>query len=388
MRIVQSGGTLQRASTDSIFFPMPNETQESPLLFRKFPLLKEVLPWTPLGSFPTPVHRLDKLGSHLGMNELWIKRDDLTGEEYGGNKVRKLEFLLADVMARGRRRIVPIGAIGSNFVTATSFYAKKLGLEPIAMLFPQPVTDVVKRNLLMDIGVGAEIYYTPSLATLPFTIMKPYFKYGFFSSPAEKPKILPWGGTTAASTVGYVQAAFELKEQIERGECPRPDYIFVTLGTSGTAAGLALGLELAGLCSTLIGIRVVDLIISNARALRYHARNAYKIMAKSSEPAFQREIKLDNFKIIHDYFGKGYGYATEDGNEAMRIISEKEGITLEGTYTGKTLGGMIGSVNEMNLKDKVVLFWNTFNSRDITPHLAPPESIETLPKRLKKKLKS
>src|SRR4030042_5011600 len=118
-----------------------------PELFQQYPKLKAI-PWVSLGQFPTPVEPMARLGERLGFQRLWVKRDDLSGPRYGGNKVRKLEFLLADAQAQGRDAVLTLGAAGSNHCLATAVYAQELGLKSIAVFVPQPVQEYVRQNPL------------------------------------------------------------------------------------------------------------------------------------------------------------------------------------------------------------------------------------------------
>lgn len=127
-------------------------------LFEEFPRLRGEIPWLKLGDFPTRVHRLKRLGKELGCRNLWIKRDDESGKLYGGNKVRKLEFLLADAEKKNAKVILTCGRIGSNHCLASTIYGSKLGFKSVLVLYHQPVTELVMSNLLLDHYFGAELH--------------------------------------------------------------------------------------------------------------------------------------------------------------------------------------------------------------------------------------
>jgi 1-aminocyclopropane-1-carboxylate deaminase/D-cysteine desulfhydrase-like pyridoxal-dependent ACC family enzyme len=127
-------------------------------LFEQYPSLGERLPYISLGVFPTPVEKLERLGAKLGVNQLYIKRDDLTGRLYGGNKPRKLEFILGNALRLGTREVIAFGGVGSNHALATAIYAQQMGLKSISMLMPQPNAQYVRRNLLMSYYSGAELH--------------------------------------------------------------------------------------------------------------------------------------------------------------------------------------------------------------------------------------
>lgn len=135
---------------------------ERPLLFETLPALRESVPWTPLGEYPTPVHRMEGLCAEEGFGHFYIKRDDLSSPHYGGNKVRKLEFLLAHAAAGGAARMITFGAVGSNHVLATVIHGERLGIETLAVLWPQPNAGYVRKNLLLDYFHGARFVLASS----------------------------------------------------------------------------------------------------------------------------------------------------------------------------------------------------------------------------------
>lgn len=329
-------------------------------LFKIFPSLKDKIPHITLGQYPTPVEKLSRFGEKHGLRSLWVKRDDLSGVDYGGNKVRKLEFLLADAKAKGKRHLVAVGAAGSNYVTATGIYGKMLGFSVSAVLFHQPPADYLKSNLLVNLSSGVNFSISQSMLLIPFLEISSLMQNGLRNT-----YLTPPGGSSGSSTLGYVNAVLELKEQINNGLIPEPDLIFVPLGTGGTMAGLVVGCKIAGLNSRVVGVRVVDRIISNAFAVKRYANACLKLLSKYIPELKRPGINFSDFTILHDYFGPGYAHFTEEGIRAVRMLYELEGLKLEGTYTGKTLAGMIDFVNKHHLQSKTILFWNTFNSRDV-----------------------
>ena len=154
-------------------------------LFERYPGMKDKLDHVPLGSFPTPVESLERLGREIGVNDLYVKRDDLSGEAYAGNKVRKLEFVLARVLAKGAKEVLTFGYAGSNHATATAVYAEQLGLRSISMLLPQPNADYVRRNLLLSYRCNAELHqkkqHTPPGQGYGFSASAPQAQIRVFS---------------------------------------------------------------------------------------------------------------------------------------------------------------------------------------------------------------
>jgi len=340
-------------------------------LFEEYPLLREKLAHVPLGELPTPVQKLERLGAELGISQLYIKRDDLSGKVYGGNKPRKLEFILGNALRSGAREVIALGGAGSNHALATAIYAQKVGLKSISMLMPQPNARYVGRNLLMSYHCGAELHLCGAelesarnsplvrLATM-YQLLRCRLKSGCF------PQIIPPGGSSPTGTTGFVNAAFELRKQITNGEMPEPEYIYVACGTMGTAAGLILGLRAARLDSRVISVRVTSEKFVNARGM-IELIDKTSSLLNSLDASFPRfGFSAADIDIRHDYFGERYALFTREGMEAVSLMRESEGIKLDGTYTGKTLAAIIDDAKSGSLRGKAVLFWNTLNSRDFS----------------------
>jgi 1-aminocyclopropane-1-carboxylate deaminase/D-cysteine desulfhydrase-like pyridoxal-dependent ACC family enzyme len=136
-------------------------------LFEVYPKLKGMVPWKPIGNFPTPVRKLESLGEHTGISEFYLKNDSQSSALYGGNKVRKLEFLLADALEKEASTVITVGAAGSNHVLATSIFAKKFGMKAVGILFDQPPAAYVRRNLLLNLYFNTEIFYASSMRGVP-----------------------------------------------------------------------------------------------------------------------------------------------------------------------------------------------------------------------------
>jgi len=332
-------------------------------LFEHYPLLKDKLPYVSLGEFPTPVQRLNRLGAAIGVDQLYVKRDDLSGKLYGGNKVRKLEFLLGDALQSGVRDVLTFGNAGSNHALATAIYTKGVGLKCISMLLPQINAFYVRRNLLMSQYYGAELHHYRNLRLLAlgtkYQLLRHRLKYGQF------PQIIHIGGTSALGAIGYVNAAFELKEQIMEGKIPEPDRIYVAAGTMGTSVGLILGLKVIDLKSRVISILIVnDKINLDEMAKLFYETNSLLHSQGSSFP--ECEFRPEDEEVRGEFFGKGYAQFTEEGMEAVALMEKNEGIKLDGTYTGKALAALIHDAKKQDLRDKVILFWNTYNSIDLS----------------------
>jgi len=341
-------------------------------LFENYQLMADKLPYVSLGEFPTPVQKLDQPGRQIGLDNLFIKRDDLSGKLYGGNKIRKLEFILGDALRTEAKEVLTFGSAGSNHALATAIYARQLGLKSISMLVPQPNAHYVRHKLLMSYHSGAELHlYSPirfitALATpsVFYQLLRHILKRG------QLPRVIPMGGSSPLGAVGYVNAAFELQGQILRGEIPEPDYIYIASGSMGTAAGLMLGLKAINSKTRVVAVKVNSDSFVNAKGM-VSLINKTNSLLSSLDPSFPRlEFFEHDMDIRHSFFGKQYALFTKEGMEAVAIMVRYGGIKLEGTYTGKAFAALIDDSKKSSLKDKVILFWNTYNSLDFSEAIA------------------
>ncbi len=348
-----------------------------PLLFERYPLLRGKIPWIALGDFPTPIERMGGLGEHLGHERLFVKRDDLSGEVYGGNKVRKLEFALADALDKKLESVMTIGAVGSNHVLATTIYARQLGLETIGIFVPQPVQENLRTNILCNCHHGCEIEYVDSQEMAAFRVLGVYGRE--LLRRGQRPYLLWVGGSSVLGTLGYVECALELAAQVEAGLIAEPDFIFAPVGSSGTFAGLMVGLKLAGLKTIPVGVRVADYPFANEAVVAYLARRVSSFL-RSQDPSVPAvKIKMADVTMLHDYFGPGYAHYTTKAVEAVELGKELEGFKLEGTYSGKTLAAFIDFMSPRARKDATAIFINTYNSRPLDDLMFECPGAEILP---------
>ena len=333
-------------------------------LFRNYPLLAERLPRAPLGLFPTPVERLDQLGDEIGLDRLYIKRDDLSGSVYGGNKIRKLEFLLGDALRAGAKEVMTLGFAGSNHALATAICARQLGLRSASMLMPQANAHYVRRNLLASHHHRAELHYCENRLRLTLGIIRESLR-GRLRDGAF-PRFIPGGGSCPLGVTGYVNAAFELRDQIEAGHMPAPDVIYVPMGSMGTAAGLTLGLGAAGLRSRVVAVRVIEERWAHRRQMARLVRGTGSFL-RGLDPGFPTPgLAEDALTIRDDCMGDGYARFTEKGVKAAELMSRRAGIILNGAYSAKAFSAVIEDARSQRLNRKTVLFWNTYNSRDLS----------------------
>lgn len=339
-----------------------------PALFRAWPSLRGRVPWMSLGRFPTAVERLEGLVPPAV--ELWIKRDDRSGLLYGGNKVRKLEFILGEARAAGAHRLLTLGAIGSHHVLATAMYGREAGFSVEAVVFPQPLTPHVREQILADAALGLRFLPTSGYAGVPAAIVRARRGAGVAWVPA--------GGSSVSGTLGYVSAGLELGEQIERGELPRPDVVYVALGSNGTAAGLYAGL-FSDPPIELVAVRVTDRLVASAGDVAALAHATERRLADAlGLPTLARRGSRPWLRVRHEQFGGGYGHATPASDEAVAHAATL-GLSLEPTYTGKCLAGLLADARSGRLDGKRVLFVNTYSGVDLSALVAAAPNPATLP---------
>jgi D-cysteine desulfhydrase len=302
--------------------------------------------------------------SDCGVPEaLWVKRDDRSCPRYGGNKPRKLEFLIGAALARGSRRLVTVGGLGTNHGLATAILGGEAGLAVTLVLLDQPVTPQVREKLLLYPAYGAELLYGRNVVGTVAQAARVLLRSAV---RGEKPTLVPAGGSSATGNVGFVCAGLELGAQIEEGALPEPAEIFVPVGSGGTLAGLVVGLRLAGLSSRARGVLVSDILPPSPRALQRAARRVLRRLRARDPSLPELPLPVEDFALIRDQLGPGYGAATPAAEDAVETAADA-GLGLETTYTGKCLAAIRALAARGALSPGPVLFWNTFSSVDPRP---------------------
>jgi 1-aminocyclopropane-1-carboxylate deaminase/D-cysteine desulfhydrase-like pyridoxal-dependent ACC family enzyme len=328
------------------------------------------IPHVALADLPTPVEPIESLTERAGA-KIWIKRDDLTSPRYGGNKVRKLEYVLGEALAQRADTLITAGAAGSHHALATTIFAEDIGFPVHAVTMPQRATTHVEENLRALLALGAEVH---PVGSAPAMIAKMATLSARLRLRGRHPFTIPPGGSSVAGVIGHVEAGLELARQMEAGVAPEPDALFVPFGTGGTLAGLAIGFAAAGITTRLIGVRVVPRVI--ARKARVGAMIKATVRhLRSLDERFPdvAETARAHVEIDHEEFGEGYGASTSAGRNAERIAKEHLGLTLEPTYTAKALAAMLRRARD-DLGDKNILYVHTLSSFDPGPMVqgAPP----------------
>lgn len=343
-----------------------------PAIFDAYPGLIGRLPWIPIGQWPTPISEVSRLSEAKGLRAVYFKREDLSHPECGGNKVRGLEILLADAQRRGAKRIVTLSAAGSHHIVKTAWHAGSLGIDTVGLVVPQPPAEYVRVNLLIGAALG--VRYVPcNYVTLPVRLAVELLRGHLPSAGATPPDggtqnyYIPPGGTSPLSVIGHVSAALELRQQVDAGRMPEPDYIYVALGSLGTAAGLAAGCALAGLRCRLVGVVTSHRWYCTRGRWARLARRTLGLLRRFDGSVPWPPIRTRDFIVIGTALGEGYGHRTAESMELAAEAAALEQLHLDQTYTAKVLHGALEFIARERLQDRVHLFWHTFSQTNMPP---------------------
>ena len=327
------------------------------------PLLHGELPHTrafafePLLHGPTPVEPLDALAGWLGRGDVYAKRDDLAHPLYGGNKVRKFEWLLGAAKARGVTDLVALGAIASTQVTATATLGRALGYRVHAFLFEQPMTAFARRALLANHAAGLSQRFGGSLPRAALGALRLHRRLG-----AASFAMLP-GASTPLPNLGFIDAALEIGEQVRRHEAPKPDVVVVPAGTCGTAVGLAIGFRLLGWDTEVVAVRIGPRLGCNEVLVNLVDYATVRAITKH-DPSFAGRLRGKSRVVMdHEACGEGYGFPTPEALEGAERLTAITGHPGEITYTGKALAALHRLAHGRHAKAKSICFWNTLTQQ-------------------------
>lgn len=325
-------------------------TRDRPLLEGALPALR--VPWIRLFDAPTPVETCDAIAPYLGRSGVFMKRDDLISPLYGGNKVRRYEYVLAEAKARGAKRLVTVGGLGSTQVLATALFGRELGFEVEAVLFDQPVTDFVRTSLRSFVAAGARLVYGGGYARTAWYALRAWraARDAYFIFP---------GAPNPRANLGYVDAMLELGEQVARGEAPRPDAIVLPTGSSGTLAALALGAAYLGWPTEVVGVRITSALACNRATVSAIVAATDRFLAR--DPRWSPQRSRARWSLWGGAVGKGYGYPTAEAVEGAAQLATLTGAAGEVTYSGKALAGL-RELLRGRFRRANVLLWNTLST--------------------------
>lgn len=315
------------------------------MLFHDFPR-------QPLGFFPTPIVKLSRLSKALSGPTLLMKRDDQTGLALGGNKTRKLEFLIAEALHQQCDCVITAGATQSNHCRQTAAAAAMVGLECHLVLGGTPPTQA-QGNLLLDKLLGATIHWSGTdrkgeqLSAISSQLQ----------TQGKHPYIISYGGSNELGAIGFVAAIAELQQQLQAMEQSLDAIVFAS-SSGGTQAGLTVGKALMAMDMELLGIQIDkanDGLLSYPKQL---AELATSTLNKLPGPDYQ--FQPTDFQVETAYLGAGYGVIGELENSAIRLVAQTEGILLDPVYTGRAMGGLIDLIQQGRFQPQhTVLFWHT-----------------------------
>ncbi len=315
------------------------------------PMRIESLPRFPLAQTPTPLAKLESLTRALAGPQLLIKRDDQTGLALGGNKTRKLEFLVGQALAQGADTLVTLGAAQSNHCRQTAAAAARAGLKCELILNGQP-PEIPNGNLLLNELLGA----TPHWIERPQRAAKLKALAAELRAAGRKPYLIPVGGSNGVGAVGYVVAMFELVEQL-RAIPQRVDHIVFGSSSGGTQAGLVLGARLAGFPGRVTGLSIDK---NDPEHNEYESEVAQ--MANECAEYLGTDVRLtkDDIHVVYGYKGEGYGVVGGLEREAIRLMARTEGIILDPVYAGRAFGALVDLIRRGKYqRAETVLFWHT-----------------------------
>ncbi len=255
-------------------------------------------------------------------------------------------------------------------------YGRQHGLSITAILVPQPVDHHVRKKVVALHRMGVRLVFASSKTRAVIAAagvwMLSAALYG------RRPYVIPPGGSSPVGSLGYVSAALELAEQVHGGELPVPDAVFVAGGSNGTAAGLLVGLRLAGIPSRLVVVRTTDLVFVHPRSIAVLCNATARLLGRLagiSAPVFGPS----DLEVWHDYVGAGYGYPTPSGDRAVALLAAKEGVVLDRVYTGKAMAALLDALTRPEWRNRPVLFWHTYSEYSPGPVDADETNVAGLP---------
>lgn len=330
-------------------------------------------PWLPhmpqrlsLAKLPTPVERCTALDR--GRARVWVKRDDLSSDIYGGGKVRKLEYVLANSPHNTDAPVLTLGGTGSHHLLAVALFLAESGRTLHALTFDQVMTPHVRTGLAVLASLGTQFWHSRTRVGLPLA----WLRYQLFQRPARRGVYMPPGASDGLGGLGFVAAGRELAQQIADGELPHPGRIYVTGGSAGTSAGLAIGLALCGIATHIRIISAVEtmgfnrLMFGRLLGLIYSCMRKHGFAGRGRVSGLLREAGV-SWSIDHSQVGPGYAVPTEAGRQAITVAGEG-GLSLETTYTGKCVAAMLNELEGDDVEGPV-LFWNTHAGNDLSPRI-------------------
>ena len=332
------------------------------------------IPATGLIQRPTPFYKLENLSQALGGPAIYVKRDDLTGLAFGGNKSRKLEFIMQDILNKGADTVVTWAALQSNWCLQTAAAAKKLGIAPVLVLFKTyDLPEEYDGNLLLDVILGADIRIKEAEKG---KILTEEEAEGFVQEiiielrqKGRNPYFAPLGGSMVGGSmdrplgaVSYVQAFLEMEEQAQALNVD-VDCVILASGSGGTQAGLTVGASAFDDKTRVLGVSVSE------EKSAYSERVRTIVMDTVDVLNLNIRVEDEQVRVLDEYLGEGYGIVNREVTESIRLVAEKEGIFLDPVYTGKAMVALVDLVKKGYFRrDENVVFFHTGGTAALFPN--------------------
>lgn len=321
-------------------------------LEQRFPDTAPGLPRVVLTTLPTPLERFD-VDVDDRRATLLVKRDDLCGIFWGGNKLRKLEYLFGRIAESGAEVVATFGTVASNHALATAVCARKLGYEPLCFLSHQTRTPLARDALAVHAGLGSRIVPFGGSYPKRLAILRRHLG-------PRAATVFAMGGSSWTGTVGFINAGLELAEQLV-GDDAHAYRVYIATGTMGSAAGLALGLALAGIDARVEAVRVSPTFIANEAMLRQTMCKAATMLHRLDDKFPAGLADEARIELRGDCFGDGYARSTPRADEAILLAQSELKLTLEPTYTGKAMAALLADWQELEQRNIRPVFWNTYH---------------------------
>ncbi len=304
--------------------------------------------------------------SHAVGREVFVKHDNATHPRYGGNKVRKLEYLLADARSKGATDLVTIGAAGSHHVLATTVHGRAAGFRVEAVLAPQQGSPHALMNLRADIAQGAELFPVGRGWEIPGRIAT---RMATLRAQGRAPYLIPPGGSTPLGACGYIDAAGELRQQLSTVGIRGFDVMVCALGSGGTLAGLLAGARVHSLAGEVLGVRVTEPWMSTRTLVAWMANRAVHLAAPSIADKYP-PFASAHVHLVTDQLGEGYARPTDAARAAQELFA-RDDVSLDLTYTAKAAAGLLARARR-DPPGQRYLYWNTLSSAPLEALVPDP----------------
>ncbi|NII28105.1 pyridoxal-phosphate dependent enzyme [Pseudoflavitalea sp. X16] len=333
---------------------------ENPQIFQLLPNFS--IPWLRLVNSPTPIFQLKTIGNVTNCNNLWLKNDGETGNLFGGNKIRNLEFLIPDALRKKASTLITFGSIESNHAIATALYGKAFNLKVklyLCNLSNSQNKDLEKHLSLLS-KIGAEVFIVSKRRCFLESHLSKHHITSLYSPCSNY--IIPIGGASPTGCLGHINAAIELYTQIQNCGAQKPFTIFLPVGSGGTIAGLIAGFTLLQYPVHIVGVYVSK--GPSRRSILNLAKQTLKLVLKNSKKETIYNLSNVSFELTGKYKGQGYRIPTDKSTDIEKLFRERESIYLDDTYASKAACALL-DYSKLNPNIGSNIFWHTSNNKSL-----------------------